>query len=76
MRTTLLSVAALATSALAHGDHEHQVPIAGPHKVCPDILKSFLPMKAQAEQMQRRRGRDRKAKQCRTRQAIEYKSSN
>lgn len=32
MLTNILTVAILATSALAHGDHEHQVPIAGPHK--------------------------------------------
>ena len=32
MFTDILTVAALAASALAHGDHEHQVPIAGPHK--------------------------------------------
>lgn len=32
MLTNILTVAALAASALAHGDHEHQVPIAGPHK--------------------------------------------
>jgi hypothetical protein len=27
-----VTVAVLASSAVAHGDHEHQVPIAGPHK--------------------------------------------
>ena len=32
MLTNILTVAFLATSALAHGDHEHQIPIAGPHK--------------------------------------------
>lgn len=32
MLTNLLTVAILATSALAHGDHQNQVPIAGPHK--------------------------------------------
>jgi hypothetical protein len=32
MFTNILTVAALAASALAHGDHEHQIPIAGPHK--------------------------------------------
>jgi hypothetical protein len=32
MLTNILAVAVLATSALAHGDHEHQVPIQGPHK--------------------------------------------
>ena len=32
MLTNILTIAALATSALAHGDHENQVPIAGPHK--------------------------------------------
>lgn len=32
MLTTALSVALLSAIALAHGDHEHQVPIAGPHK--------------------------------------------
>jgi hypothetical protein len=32
MLTNTLTVAALAASALAHGDHEHQIPIAGPHK--------------------------------------------
>ena len=32
MFTNILTVAALAASALAHGDHENQIPIAGPHK--------------------------------------------
>lgn len=32
MFTNILVVAALAASALAHGDYEHQIPIAGPHK--------------------------------------------
>ncbi|KAF4625281.1 hypothetical protein G7Y89_g12890 [Cudoniella acicularis] len=32
MLTNILTAAILATSALAHGDHEHQIPIAGPHK--------------------------------------------
>ncbi|TVY16228.1 putative agmatinase [Lachnellula arida] len=32
MLTNILTVAILATSGLAHGDHEHQIPIAGPHK--------------------------------------------
>jgi hypothetical protein len=32
MLTNILTIAALATTALAHGDHESQVPIAGPHK--------------------------------------------
>lgn len=32
MLTNILTVAALCASALAHGDHENQVPIAGPHK--------------------------------------------
>jgi agmatinase len=32
MLTDILTVAFLAASALAHSDHEHQTPIAGPHK--------------------------------------------
>ncbi|KAE9378177.1 Arginase/deacetylase [Stipitochalara longipes BDJ] len=32
MLTSILTVAFLATTAIAHGDHEHQVPIQGPHK--------------------------------------------
>ncbi|KAK6607686.1 arginase [Botrytis cinerea] len=32
MLTNILTVAALCASALAHAEHEHQVPIAGPHK--------------------------------------------
>ncbi len=32
MLSDILAVALLATSALAHGDHEHQIPIQGPHK--------------------------------------------
>lgn len=32
MLTQFLTVAALATSVLSHGDHESQIPIAGPHK--------------------------------------------
>jgi len=32
MLYTALSVVLLAAGALAHGDHEHQVPIQGPHK--------------------------------------------
>ncbi|PQE05817.1 Agmatinase 1 protein [Rutstroemia sp. NJR-2017a BVV2] len=32
MYTNVLTVAALAAGALAHGDHAGQVPIAGPHK--------------------------------------------
>ena len=32
MFTNILAVAALAASAIAHGYHEHQIPIAGPHK--------------------------------------------
>jgi agmatinase len=32
MLTKILTVAFLATTALAHGDHENQVPIQGPHK--------------------------------------------
>ncbi|KAG0647024.1 Agmatine ureohydrolase 1 [Hyphodiscus hymeniophilus] len=32
MLTNILTVAALAASALAHGDHENQIPIQGPHK--------------------------------------------
>lgn len=32
MLSKILIAAFLATDALAHGDHEHQFPIAGPHK--------------------------------------------
>lgn len=32
MLTQLLTVAALASSVLSHGDHESQIPLAGPHK--------------------------------------------
>jgi hypothetical protein len=32
MLTNILTIVFLTTSAIAHGDHEHQVPIAGPHK--------------------------------------------
>jgi hypothetical protein len=32
MLANVLTVALLAGSALAHGDHEGQMPIAGPHK--------------------------------------------
>ncbi|KAI9055144.1 hypothetical protein LZ554_000108 [Drepanopeziza brunnea f. sp. 'monogermtubi'] len=32
MKSAILSVATLATIAIAHGDHANQIPIAGPHK--------------------------------------------
>jgi agmatinase len=32
MLSNIFTFAFLATCALAHGDHEHQIPIAGPHK--------------------------------------------
>jgi agmatinase len=32
MISPVLAATFLAAGALAHGDHEHQVPIAGPHK--------------------------------------------
>lgn len=32
MLTNILTVALLAISALAHGDHDNQIPIQGPHK--------------------------------------------
>lgn len=32
MIAPVLAAALLATSALAHSDHEHQIPIQGPHK--------------------------------------------
>ncbi len=32
MLTNIITVAFLATNALAHGNHEGQIPIQGPHK--------------------------------------------